>query len=432
MNAIVRYGNFIKSSLEEHPLRARKMIQAGLCLESIRTAHFPDRRMPAAYRELNAMAVKSVRNAFAHPQSCAWTNLFTPVEILQCFDVNCLSIEALSSFLSGFTCENWLIDYAERIGMAPTLCSYHKNFIGAADSGLVPNPAFAVTTSMICDGNINTFRHITEKKQIPAYVIDVPDTYSADSVAYVTSQLQELIALLEKTLGRRFDIDRLREILERENASHKVYLDFLKKRRTKFYPTTLTIQMYMLFASHLNIGSEETLHFYRHLLTDIDNYPDFDGKRILWVHLLPFYQDTLKQYFNFSRNYQIQALDMNLDYMEPLDCSRPLEALAEKMLRNVYNGPYERKISFVRQLADDVGADGIIHFCHWGCKQASGGAMLLKEAMKKEGIPMLILDGDGIDRRNSHDGQIKTRLEAFFEILESDGCQTMKNQKEKL
>ena len=36
------------------------------------------------------------------------------------------------------------------------------------------------------------------------------------------------------------------------------------------------------------------------------------------------------------------------------------------------------------------------------------------------GIPMLILDGDGIDRRNSHDGQIRTRLEAFLEMLEAE------------
>ena len=36
---------------------------------------------------------------------------------------------------------------------------------------------------------------------------------------------------------------------------------------------------------------------------------------------------------------------------------------------------------------------------------------------------MLILDGDGIDRRNSHDGQIKTRLEAFLEMLETDDAE---------
>ena len=37
--------------------------------------------------------------------------------------------------------------------------------------------------------------------------------------------------------------------------------------------------------------------------------------------------------------------------------------------------------------------------------------------MQKMNIPMLILDGDVIDKRNSHDGQIKTRLEAFLELI---------------
>ena len=61
----------------------------------------------------------------------------------------------------------------------------------------------------------------------------------------------------------------------------------------------------------------------------------------------------------------------------------------------------------------------MIYFCHWGCKQASGGSILLKEKMQEKQIPTLILDGDGIDKRNSHDGQIKTRLEAFLEMLEA-------------
>lgn len=46
--------------------------------------------------------------------------------------------------------------------------------------------------------------------------------------------------------------------------------------------------------------------------------------------------------------------------------------------------------------------------------------MLLKEEMRKRGVPMLILDGDAMDRRNSHDGQIKTRLEAFLELLDHE------------
>ena len=60
--------------------------------------------------------------------------------------------------------------------------------------------------------------------------------------------------------------------------------------------------------------------------------------------------------------------------------------------------------------------DGIINFCHWGCKQAFGGSGILKAA-DIGGVPFLNLDGDGIDARNSHDGQLKTRLEAFLEIV---------------
>lgn len=48
--------------------------------------------------------------------------------------------------------------------------------------------------------------------------------------------------------------------------------------------------------------------------------------------------------------------------------------------------------------------------------------MLLKEKMQELGIPMINLDGDGIDKRNSHDGQIKTRLEAFLEMIKETKC----------
>jgi benzoyl-CoA reductase/2-hydroxyglutaryl-CoA dehydratase subunit BcrC/BadD/HgdB len=61
-----------------------------------------------------------------------------------------------------------------------------------------------------------------------------------------------------------------------------------------------------------------------------------------------------------------------------------------------------------------------VELCHWGCKQSSGGAMLLKQKMREIGMPMLILDGDAVDRRNNHDGQIRTRFEAFLEVLDRE------------
>ena len=108
---------------------------------------------------------------------------------------------------------------------------------------------------------------------------------------------------------------------------------------------------------------------------------------------------------------------MSLDYREPLDPGRPLESLARKMICNLYTGSYGRKADLVRDIVQEIHPDGVVNFCHWGCKQSSGGAMLLKERMQEIQMPFLILDGDGIDRRNSHDGQIRTRFEAFLEVV---------------
>lgn len=417
MGAIQTYGNIIKKYAPEHSQAAFRMIKAGLVLERFRSRHLADKNLPAAYRYLNTYAVNEVLEALRHPEQTVWANIFAPVEILQCFGVHTLSIECLSSFLSGFTIENYFLDYAENEGIAPTLCSYHKNFIGAVDSGVIPPAAFAVTTSTICDGNVNTFRHLADKHRIPSFLIDIPDTYSPEAENYVVSQLQELVTSLEQTFHRKLDITELSRILKRENESKACYERTLRLMRTKAYNSTLTLQMYMLFANHLNIGTPEILEFYKQMEAEVNAAPEFHGTNIFWVHLLPYYQETLKKYFNGSDGYQIQGIEMSLDYREPLDTAHPLEALAKKMISNIYTGSYERKADMVQEIVKEIQPDGVINFCHWGCKQSSGGIMILKEKMQEIHMPLLIIDGDGIDRRNSHDGQIKTRFEAFLEII---------------
>ena len=216
MGIVKTYGNLIKRIESAHPVASRRMITAGLSLEQFRAGHLSDKRIPKAYIELNTLAVSQIRHGIKHPEATAWTNLFTPVEILQCFDLFCLSAEALSSFWSGFFIEDRFIDDAEAAGFAPTLCSYHKCFLGSALSGVTTKPAFAVTTSTVCDANFNTFRFIEKHCGIPTVFLDIPSVSTPEGVQYVVNQLKELIHALEKHTGKPFDIDRLREILVRD------------------------------------------------------------------------------------------------------------------------------------------------------------------------------------------------------------------------
>ena len=76
-----------------------------------------------------------------------------------------------------------------------------------------------------------------------------------------------------------------------------------------------------------------------------------------------------------------------------------------------------RRADRALKMAKTVGADGAILFCHWGCKETCGASPVIADALESAGIPVLILSGDGVDRRNSPDGQAGTRISAFLEML---------------
>lgn len=421
MDPVKWYGGLIESLVPKNPEKAGKLIRTGLRLEEFRCAHLPEKQMPQAYRYLNYMAVKVVADALSHPETCAWTNIFAPTELLQSFGLCCISMECLSSYLSGFCMEDYFIDRAEADGLPTTLCSYHKGFIGAAGSGVLPKPVFGVTTSATCDGNISTFRWLRERCGVKDFVIDVPYAWSPEAEEYVVRQLRELISVLAEATGKKYDEDALREILRRENRSKTYFQAALEKRLSHTYPNTLTLVLFLLLATHLYIGSEWVEKFFRIMSEEVERYPDLHEKRIFWIHITPYLLTPLQKYLNYNSRYAIVCDDFNLDYMEMLDESHPLHALARKMILNVYNGDFQRKADACADNIQKYRCDAAVEFCHWGCKQSAGGAVLLKEKLRKAGTPMLVLDGDALDRRNNHDGQVKTRFEAFLEMLEKGG-----------
>ncbi len=421
MSIVNGYIDYVRNQAIENPQKSWEKILFGFQANKLRTKVLPKKGISKGYQKLETMMMSLVADSLSRKGSYVWGNIFAPCEIMQCFGLNTLSIECLSCYLAGYHLEDYFIDYAQNMGLASTLCSYHKTFTGAVDSGVVPVPDYAVTTSLSCDGNLNTFRYLEKKKGVPFAFLDVPYADDAASVEYLAEQLRNLARELEERTGLPFEEEKLKDTLRIENETRKELMRFFELQKEYYYPGELISHLYMMMGMHLLIGTQEFLDLIRFMIKDIQTYPKFQGKRILWIHLLPFYQESLQKYFNQNEEYQIIASDIIIDFMEELEVEDPFRALAHKIIRNLYNGAYSHKAEMIGNLADELAPDAVIHFCHWGCKQASGGSILLKEKMQEKGIPMLILDGDGIDRRNSHDGQIKTRLEAFLELIGTEG-----------
>lgn len=416
MNAVNAYLKLVRKNLDK-PTIAYKFIKYGLNVAEKYVSFFPDRRLPESLRSLSKLCFKYIRAPIDNPQNAVWVNVFAPTEFLHAMDIYPLFIEAYSSYMSGFCVEDCLIDKAESAGISNTLCSYHKAFIGSGELGILPKPKMAVTTSMVCDANINTFRYLAAKFDIPIYIIDIPYEYNRNTVEYVKGQLLEMIGLIEGVFNKKLDLDRLREIISLENRTRKLIKEYINNLKYKSFNTTMATEMYMLFTSHVFMGLEETFDFYERLVDDIKKAPDRSGKGIFFVHLLPMFEKSFKKYLNFSSEFQILGSDLNYDFLNEMYCPDPFEAIAEKMILNIYNGGFERRVKAVSNLVDEIKPDGIIQFCHWGCKQSIGGVGIYRNYFRERGIPFLAVDGDAIDKRNNQEGQIRTRLEAFLEML---------------
>lgn len=383
MDYVKLYSNIIKRNAS-YPNKAYKLIKYGLKIGYKYTLRFPDIKVPRALQYLNSICFKFILEPFENPDISCFVNLFAPSEILHAMDLKPILIEALSSFMCGFNCEDFFIQYAENAGISNSLCSYHKTFIGMNEANILPKPKIALTTTTACDANTNTFKYVCSKRNIPYIILDVPYTYSKENINYLEKQIYQCIYEVENITGKKFDIDKLREIIVNENKCVNFMKEYLQSLKTIYYPTTLTLQMYMLLTSHTYMARKETIEFYSMLKDDIKNYNERKGISIYWSHIMPFYHNVLKEYFNLNPNYQLLGYDLCFDYLEEMDYSNPIRSLCEKMILNNYNGPYDRKLNGILKAIDELNPDGVINFCHWGCKQSSGGVYLLKDELKKE------------------------------------------------
>ena len=101
----------------------------------------------------------------------------------------------------------------------------------------------------------------------------------------------------------------------------------------------------------------------------------------------------------------------------PFEPDDPFAGLARRMLSIPLTGPVERRIRNLQRLAREYRVDGAINPCHWGCRQGTGTRGLVEDGLAKIGVPVLNLEVDCVDSRNFAEGQLRTRVEAFIEMI---------------
>ncbi|HHV62571.1 MAG TPA: 2-hydroxyacyl-CoA dehydratase [Firmicutes bacterium] len=368
-----------------------------------------------------------------------WTSAFAPTELIYALDLVPFSPEIASAAIASIDLSGRMLNIAEEHWYARDSCSFHRCAMGAALQGYLPRPDALIATSHLCDGAPKLFDNLAQTFGAGFYLLDTPWMASGgDAVTYYAGQLEALAYALARRFNRRVDMKRLARAIEFSNEARYYAIKVNELKRLKPCPVLGAEVLNFVAALFWGFGTREVARIYRRLYEEVlarvevrakahakiraktragENRGAPEKYRLLWLHLKPFYPNGLWRKIELELGARIVFDEFSHIYWDEMDPGRPFESLARKALSHFGYGQIERRIDAVLQAVEEYSIDGVIHFSHWGCRQATGGVWAIKEALKARGIPMLVLDGDCVDGRNYSEGQLMTRIEGFIEML---------------
>ena len=372
-------------------------------------------------------------------------------EILRVFDfeLNFPEITSLQTAVRKVAHE--YLNEAEDYGYSPDICGYVKADVavqlrkGAHPMGTLPPPALAVATNA-CNTYVKWAEIWERLYHVPVFTLDVPGTrraggqtwpgdpdFAADC-AYVAAQLQDLIALCEQITGRRFDIDRLREVMGHTNAmtaawrrvialnqrvpavfsaltEGTVYLGvangFRGTQEGRDYFTDLVEEMEYKAAHGLGTTDEER---YRLAFVGVPCYPIFRRFNEMFAEWGGVFVNSTYLWFASG------GADLGYEY----DLSRPLDSLAEGVLvavRHAMDGMFHQDRA-IAEILNPFHIDGVVYHPIKSCRTVSTGLADSRRAlMARVDMPSLFIESDMMDKRVVSEAQLKNRIDAFFEGL---------------
>jgi benzoyl-CoA reductase/2-hydroxyglutaryl-CoA dehydratase subunit BcrC/BadD/HgdB len=312
-----------------------------------------------------------------------------------------------------------------------TMCNFHRLSIDIGSSGVLPKPRFVIASSALCDGNIKTFRHLAEKNGVPFFFLDIPQNDDQAGMAYMIGQLQELMEKIESLTGKTIDQLSLdaaaQNVLITGQLMDEIYRLRCRLQRNVYYGHQMINFMLPLNAMS---GSERLIKICRTIIADLtdskiynSNFPkDISEEtiRIIWAHIAPVFQYNEVWPFIDDGVRAKVYLEECTGYLDgKIKSSNSLEIIARRLINTPGNGPLTRRLNNLEKIYRDAAAEGIVHFSHWGCHQASGATPLLQKHFTERGIPFLNVNGDCVDAASCGLEQHKTRYTAFLESLEA-------------
>lgn len=366
-----------------------------------------------------------------------YSTAISPVELFVAHDI--IPVYPENHSVANLTAKKGaeMCSITENLGYTSHLCAYARSDLAYRQTGMtvtkgIPEPDLFLACNAQCFTLTKWFQILARKGNLPLFVFDTPE-YVMDKktreeiVKYCVVQMKELIAFLEEVTKKKFDYDRLKEVMKYSAASSILYKKFLDMAQYKPSPISIFDALIGMAIAVYRRGTQECVDYYQTLCDEIQAKVN-QGIGVVQNEKYRLYWENLPVWFKFSDHAKLLgsygaviltslyvhawSLEFDLD-------KDPLVTLAENYVNRFSNSTIEDRATMALNLFEKYSMNGMIMFMNRSCKAVSFAVPTLKDILtKKTGIPALVFESDMGDQRFYAESQVRTRIEAYFETLD--------------
>jgi benzoyl-CoA reductase/2-hydroxyglutaryl-CoA dehydratase subunit BcrC/BadD/HgdB len=390
-------------------------------------------------KELITLYYMGAKMAEGKDKKIAWITSGGPVEFLIAADIIPIYPENHGAMLGASKMSVELCEVAEGLGYSRDICSYARGDIGSALTkkspipGGLPKPDFLLACNNICGTVLKWYEALSRIFHVPLFLLDTPFVHhkmTPESLAYVRRQFEELIDFIEAQTRKKFDREKLKEVVRLSGESAVLWKEVLGQCAHRPSPMSC-FDAFINMAPIVTLrGTQGVVEFYRDMKVELQErvaqgisaVPN-ERFRLLWDNIPIWYKmRELGELLGSHGACLVADTYTNAWVFEGMDTQDPLEGLALAYTTAYLNISIDLMIQRVLDLLKKFSIDGVIIHSNRSCKPYSLGQYDIQRLIReKTGIASLVLEADMTDARVYSDAQVQTRVEAFIETLENRG-----------
>ncbi len=344
------------------------------------------------------------------------------------------------------------IQEAEKSGHSEDVCTYVKCDIGMMKKGnigptgeKIPEPDLLLLSYTGCFTFMKWFELLKQEYNCPVVMLQVP--YQGDGEitiamrSYIVQQIHEkLIPALEKVSGKKFDQNKLKELLASSARAEDDLVEVWESAKNKPSP----IDAYFGGVYYIGPiftafrGLPECEDYYRSLKSEVDfrithkmgpTTPEGELKEQKYRIVVegPPNWTSFRDFWKIFYDEGVVMVASTYSKVGGLydrgfrhDPSKPIETMAEYCLGCYTNKNLPSRVELIEQYIDEYEADGFLINSIKSCNSFSAGQlMMLRELEKKTGKAGAFIESDLVDPRYFSAANIKNRLESYFQMIEA-------------